>query len=257
MVNKNERIKHIVNLLKLRSFVEIKDLKVHLNVSEMTVRRDLNQLAQDQVVKLIPGGAIMRPSTTPEEERYLIFDESAVRTREKVNIGQKAASLVGEYETIVLDIGSTTEYIAKFLRDDVPLTVLCYSINILVETYRKKNCRVIFPGGYLHGEELMFESPEAISLIKRTRADKVFVSAAGVHAELGVTTVYPYELETKRAIMKSAKTRILVVDSTKFGKTRSVYFADLKDFDIVITDSGVSEECLELLDQLEIEHYVV
>jgi DeoR family deoxyribose operon repressor len=256
-VNKNQRIKDIVNLLKVKSFVEIKELKDRLSVSEMTIRRDLSLLAADNVVKLIPGGAVIKPPDEPDGEKYHINHEETVRTREKVAIGQRAASLIKPNDAIILDIGSTTEYVAKFTREDVPLTVLCYTINILVEIYRKKNCNVIFPGGYLHPNELMFESPEGISLIRRTRADKAFVSAAGIHADLGITTVYPYELETKRAIIQSAKTRILVADSSKFGKTKSVYFADLKDFDVVITDSQIPQEYTQCIKNLGIELLLV
>ncbi len=252
-MNKNQRIKDIINLLKVQSFVEIKELKEKLNVSEMTIRRDLSLLAQDNIVKLIPGGAIRKPPFETEEEHYLISHEETVRTNEKINIGQKACSLIHPNDTIILDIGSTTEYVARFIREDVPVTILCYTVNILAEIYRKPSCNVIFPGGYMHANELMFESSEGISLIRRTRADKAFISAAGVHAELGVTTVYPYELETKRAIMQSAKTRILVVDSSKFGKTRSVYFADLKDFNVVITDAEIPPEYVQRIGALGIE----
>ncbi len=247
-MDKNQRIKDIVNQLRLNSFVKIKDLKDALGVSEMTVRRDLSLLAGDNIVRLIPGGAVLaRPPLESDDEKYVITHEGTLRTREKINIGQKAASLIEPRDSIIVDIGSTTEYVAKFIREDVPLTVLCYTINILVEIYRKRNCSVIFPGGYFHPEELVFESPEGISLIGRTRADKAFVSAAGVHKDLGVTTVYPYELELKKTIMKAAKTRILVADSSKFGKAKSVYFGDLDEFDLLVTDAGIPEDYVEAI----------
>ncbi len=255
-MNKNLRMKEILNTLRLRSVVNIKELKQKLNVSEMTIRRDLNELSRDQVVKLIPGGAILQPVNdlgSEEESKYHITHDGNVHIREKINIGRKAASLIEPYDTVILDIGSTTEYVAKFLREDIILTTVCFTLNVLVDIYRKKNCRVIFPGGYLHDETLMFESIEGIRLIQRTRADKAFVSAAGVHHELGVTTVYPYELETKQAIMKSAKTNILVVDSSKFGKTKSVYFADLSDFDLIITDEGIPQEYVKAIHDLGIK----
>jgi DeoR family transcriptional regulator, deoxyribose operon repressor len=256
-LSKDNRIREIVNLVKQNRHVEIKELKERLDVSEMTIRRDLSQLANDNVVKLIPGGAVIRQAVEPDEEKYQISHEGRIHTREKVAIGQKACALIEPDDAIILDIGSTTEYVAKLLREDVPLTVLCCTINNLVEVYRKKNCNIIFPGGYLHANELMFESPEGIELIRRTRADKAFVSAAGVHAELGITTVYPYELETKRAILHSARSRILLADSSKFGNTRSVYFADLKDFNVVITDSGIPDEYRALCESLKITLHVV
>ena len=105
--------------------------------------------------------------------------------------------------------------------------------------YKKKNCSIIFAGGYFHPQTMTFECSEGIELIKRTRADKAFVSAAGIHNELGITTVYPHELQAKKAILSSAKSRILVVDSSKFGQTKSVYFADMSSFQTVITDTGI------------------
>lgn len=250
-MDKNKRIKDIVNILKRQDFAKIQELTERLNVSEMTIRRDLNLLAKDQVVKLIPGGAmIAMPSDSEDHEEYVISYEETIHTREKVAIGQRAASLVEPRDSVILDVGSTTEYVAKFIREDTSLTVLCYAINVLFEIYRKKNCTVIFPGGYLHPEELVFESPEGISLIRRTRADKAFVSAAGIDRDLGVTTVYPYELEMKKAVMQAAKTKILVADSSKFGKAKSVYFAELSDFDIIVTDSGIPADYVRTIREL-------
>jgi DeoR family deoxyribose operon repressor len=258
-LNKNERIKAIVNSLRLNSAVTIKDMANSLGVSEMTIRRDLNLLAGDNVVTLIPGGAIFKSHVGSErdEEKYLIANAETERTREKVRIGQKAASLIEPYDTVVLDVGSTAEYIAKFIREDIPVTVLCYALNILVEVYRKKNCNPIFAGGYFHDNTLMFESQEGINLIKRTRADKGFITAAGFHDKLGVTCANPYEIETKKAVLNSSKTKILTMDSSKFGKTRIAYFADIGDFNTVITDSGIPEEYATAVKDAGLELIVV
>jgi DeoR family deoxyribose operon repressor len=253
-MNKNQRIKDIINILRLKNVVNIKELTKKLHVSEMTIRRDLDLLSQDNIVELIPGGAIFKPSVDSErdEEKYFITHEETRRIREKMRIGQKAASLFEPNDTIIIDVGSTTEYLAKFMREDIPFTILCFALNILVEVYRKRNCNPIFAGGYYHENTLMFESPEGINLISRTRADKAFVSAAGVHAELGVTCANPYELETKKAILSSSKTKILLVDSSKFGKTKIAYFADLRDFDMVITDTEIPTEYSTIIKNLDI-----
>ena len=255
-MNRRNRIQEIVNSLRFRSIISIKDLTKRFNVSEMTVRRDLSLLEKENVVELIPGGAVLkRPSDN--DTNYLVTKEESVRAIEKLKIGQKAVSFVKPNETIVLDIGTTTEYIAKFLRDDLPITVLTYTFNSLFEVHKKKNCRIIFAGGYYHSDTMTFESPEGIELIKRTRADRAFVSAAGIHLELGVTTVYPHELELKKTILKTTKNRILVVDSSKFGKTKSVYFADLPDFQVVITDAGIPDEYAQWIKEIGIELVIV
>ncbi len=255
-MNKHRRMQEIVNTLRIRNMVNIRELTQKFEVSEMTVRRDLNLLAEENLIDLIPGGAMLkRPEES--ENRYLVTNEESVRTIEKLKIGQRAVSLVQPNETIILDIGTTTEYLAKFLREDAPITVLCYTLNSLVEVYKKKNCAIIFAGGYFHPETMMFESQEGIELIRRTRADKAFVSAAGIHDELGVTTIYPHELQAKKTILSSTKNRILVVDSSKFGTIKSVYFAEIGDFQTVITDGGIPERYATFIRDRGIELIVV
>jgi DeoR family deoxyribose operon repressor len=195
--------------------------------------------------------------TEKEEEPYLITHAEMKRTREKMRIGKKAASLIEPNETLIIDIGSTTEHIAKFIPEQVLVTILCYGMNILAEIHRKKNCHPILAGGYYHRDTLMFESQEGIQLIKKTRADKAFISAAGVSKELGVTTPNHYEVVTKQAVLKSAKTKILTVDSSKFGIVKMAYFTNLDEFDIIITDSEISEEYKEIIHKLGLELYVV
>lgn len=254
-LDKNQRIKHIINLLKAKNAVSIKELARQFDVSEMTIRRDLSLLSDDNIIELISGGAILRSGNDAEEdeERYFITHEETKRTREKVKIAKKAAAMIEPNDTIIIDVGSTTEYIPQFIREDFPVTILCYALNILVDIYRKKNCHPIFAGGYFHENTLMFESSDGINLIRKIRADKAFISAAGVSDTLGVTCANPYEIETKKAVLQSAKTKILMADSTKFGRVKVAYFADLQDFDLIITDSELSKEEQEKIHKMDVE----
>jgi len=103
----------------------------------------------------------------------------------------------------------------------------------------------------------MFESPEGLSLIRRTRTNKAFISASGANAELGVTTKIQHERDVKEAIMESSQNRILLIDSTKFGKVQTNYFANLEDFEVIITDDGISEEYFQIIKSLDIQLHVV
>jgi DeoR family deoxyribose operon repressor len=103
----------------------------------------------------------------------------------------------------------------------------------------------------------MLESPEGIEMIKRIRANKSFISAAGVSEKLGVTCATAYEKETKRAVIESSDKKILLVDSTKFGKIKISHFADLTDFDIIITDIGISKEFVNIIKNIGIKLYIV
>ncbi|MBU4047570.1 DeoR/GlpR family DNA-binding transcription regulator, partial [bacterium] len=129
--------------------------------------------------------------------------------------------------------------------------------NVLFNVYENKNWKLVFPGGYFHKNTLMFESPEGIEIIKKIRANIAFVAVGGISEKLELTTPTSYEKETKRAIIQSSNKKILLVDSSKFGKIKISHFADLTDFDIVITDSGISKEYEEIIKNIGIKLYIV
>jgi len=259
MIGKNNRVNYLLNRLSIDGFSSIKELSKKLEVSEMTIRRDLLELSKSNIVTLIPGGAILKknPPIDKDEEKYLIQAAESLMLEEKIKISRKAASLIEPNDVIVIDTGSTTENLPKFIPENMPLTVICYALNILFNVYENKNWKLIFPGGYFHGDTLMLESPEGIEMIKRIRANKAFISAAGVSEKLGVTCATAYEKETKRAVIESSDKKILLVDSTKFGKIKISHFADLTDFDIVITDSGISKEFVNIIKNIGIKLYIV
>ncbi|MBU4511250.1 DeoR/GlpR family DNA-binding transcription regulator [bacterium] len=259
MTGKNYRTNYILNRLSVDGFANIKDLSKKLEVSEMTVRRDLRGLSKENIVTLVLGGAFLKRNSPidTDEEKYLIQTAESLMLEEKIKISRKAASLIEPNDVIVLDTGSTTENLPKFIRENMPLTVICYALNILFNVYENKNWKLIFPGGYFHGDTLMLESPEGIEMIKRIRANKSFISAAGVSEKLGVTCATAYEKETKRAVIESSDKKILLVDSTKFGKIKISHFADLPDFDIIITDTGISKEFVNIVKNIGIKLYIV
>jgi DeoR family deoxyribose operon repressor len=259
MDTRRERLNSIVNILKLRNGATVRDLARELDVSEMTVRRDLSSLAQDAMVTLIHGGAFLNPRSLggPEESRYLLDREETRHRAAKMRIGAAAAALVEGQDIIIIDAGSTTEYLATSLPAELPLTILCYTLNSLMAIHRRRHCRLIFPGGYFHANTLMFESAEGLELIRRSRATKAFISASGVNDRLGVTCSNAYEVEAKRAAINSSLEKILLVDSSKFGRVRSAYFADLVDFDRVITDSRIPPAYREAISAAEIRLHTV
>jgi DeoR family deoxyribose operon repressor len=98
---------------------------------------------------------------------------------------------------------------------------------------------------------MVLESNEGLQLLKQNRANKTFITASGVNFELGVTCSNFFERTTKQTALNSASVRILVADSSKFGVVRTGHYADVEDFDIIITDTGVQEAQIESLKQLE------
>jgi DeoR family deoxyribose operon repressor len=255
MNNRRDRLGAIVEILQVQNAATLAELAERLSVSEMTIRRDLNLLAQDNIVKVLHSGAVLNPGIVGSS-RYSLTEAGARRREQKMAIGAKAATLLEEGDIIIIDGGSTTEYLAKSIPNTLRLSVLCWALNILVEVQRRESCSLVFAGGRLHENSLVFESPEGVELINRYRANKTFLSASGISEKLGVTCTNAYEIEVKRASIRSSLDRILVADSSKFGTIQPAYFADLSEITTVVTDSGIPTEYAEHIRSLAITLHI-
>ena len=242
------RLEKIVSLLRLNNAMPVSDIASRLEVSHMTVRRDLRILEARNAVRMIHGGAVIvgmagsagqEAGGGPSPAAYELPAAMSEMTAEKMRIGRAAASMVRRGSSLSIDTGSTTEHIARALPEEMDLSVLCCSLNALTAVSRKRGLRIIVAGGYFHANTLMFESAEGIALIRKTRAELAFISARGVDMNLGATCATSYETKTKQALISSAKRRILVADSSKFGTVSATWFADIDTFDTVVTDRGI------------------
>ncbi len=250
---KKQRLNKIINLLSENKEMEVNEIAELIDVSPMTIRRDLTELEQEDVVKRIHGGAILKDQDNLINNPYIIREQIEKNSSEKSAIGKISASMIDQDDIIFLDSGSTTPYISKNIDMDMKLSVLCYTLENAFEFYQRKNIRLILAGGYHNRDANAFHSKYSIELIKELRADKVFISTGGIDTKLGLTTYFDFEADIKKAMIKSAKKAILVSDSTKFGKINNTFFADLEQFDTIITDSGINNEYKEHINKLGIE----
>jgi DeoR family transcriptional regulator, deoxyribose operon repressor len=261
MSKKYERMNGLIKIIKGSQGASAKELAEKFNVSEMTIRRDLNILISQNIIKNQYGAFFFnvdaQKSLDNTEDNYALGNAVTSNIEEKKRIGCFAASLISENDILIIDTGSTTEYLAKEMTPNMNATVLCYNRNILNHLVDKTNISIIFAGGYYHANTEMFESIEGLSLINHTRANKVFISAAGVHETLGVTCANNYEIATKQAIFQSGIEKILLMDSSKFSIVKSSYFANIEDFDVIVTDRGISKEWMDLIHSKQIKLYVV
>lgn len=257
MEKRKLRQKELMNILYSKGMLPIKTLSGMLGVSEMTIRRDLaalqNQSYHDAASSL-KNTADNNQFVPPE---YNLLDELKKSEEQKERIGAFAASLIEKNDVIIIDTGSTTSRLLPYMPTAYDLTVLCYNTNILFHLINKADIKILFCGGVYHKNTEMFEGPESIQFIKRTRANKVFLSAAGVHRELGITCANNHEVETKHAIIDSSLEKILMADSNKFGKVHSSYFCELSDITTIITDTLLSEEWQEYILSLGITLHLV
>jgi DeoR family transcriptional regulator, deoxyribose operon repressor len=238
------RLNEIVGYLKERQMTTVAALADSCGVSEVTIRRDLKQLSDEGIVNTLNGTVSMNLKTDKMRmgDKYYISQQAEKQKVEKMRIASKAVELIEPHATIVIDVGTTTYFLARAIPADLPVTVICYSLNTFIELHDKEACTVIFAGGVFHKNSLMCESPQGIDLIRCSRASIAFLGASGVHHKMGLTSSHYNEQALKQAVITSSVSRALLVDSTKFGVVKPAYFADIDDIDTVITDTGVPEE---------------
>lgn len=258
---KEERSKKIIQLLQQNNGMTISNLADALEVSEMTVRRDIDTLIDIGIVTNVSGAIIYNTQNQASGGNgvlnYSLQEAAVANIRQKRRISRYAASLIEENDCVIIDNGSTTEFLAEYIDKSLKATIVTCNLNIMNKLLFHPNIKLILCGGYYHEDTSMLESPEGIALLERVRANKVFASAAGIHKELGVTCFNRYELDTKEVILRSGDERILVADSSKFSKVCPCYFSKLDAFSLIVTDDGLTEEWRELLEKEKIKVKIV
>ncbi|MFC6335546.1 DNA-binding transcriptional repressor DeoR [Pseudomonas sp. CCM 7891] len=231
---KNERFRAMHNALQGKSAIHLRDMAVLLGVSEMTLRRDL--VNDPQGLRLLGGHVTRSGSLEPD---YQVAEQDQRHIAEKRQIGVRAASLVRPGDTVFIDCGTTTPFIVEALPDDLEFTALCNSLNVMLKLQQKPNCTIILCGGTFHRRNMVFESRAEAGILEGIRVAWAFISAAGVSAAHGVTCYNLNEVEVKRRVMARAQTCVLVADHSKFDQVRAAHFAELADFQRVISDGGL------------------
>lgn len=244
MNKQTARLNEIIKFLTGAQLTTVSHLAEHCSVSEVTMRRDLKQLQDDGLVNTVNGAVSLNMNSEGLRigDKYYISQQAERNKAAKQRIAQKAVSFLEPHDTIVVDVGSTPYFFARAIPQDLPLTVICYSLNAFIELHDREACSIIFAGGFFHRNSLICESPEGISLVQRLRVQKAFMGATGVHTYMGVTSSNHSEQGIKQAAIASSLSRFLLVDSSKFGKVKTAFFTDIEDFQTVITDSGIPSE---------------
>lgn len=257
---RKNRLSKILDYLSVNGSTKINNLAEVFYVSEMTIRRDIEELQNRNLVQLKIGlVSLIQPlkSKIVSCGEYFIDDAENSQLEEKIRIAKKALSFIREDDVIMIDNGTTTEQIAILIPDDLKLTVITSNFKVAQLLMRKPLITLIITGGLFHNDTFMFESSEGLKLINRFRGGRVFISSSGVHRDLGITCNKMYEIENKRAMIESSGKKYLVVDSTKFGMIHAYHFSEITDFDYIITDKNIPLEWIEYIKNQGVELVIV
>ncbi len=235
------RRERMLALLQERDFVRVNELATRFEVSEVTVRSDLGVLERRGALRRVRGGAVPRAASSIERP----FEEAEARaSREKRAIGDAAAQLVDSWDTIILDVGSTTTAVAHALaaRQDLgEVTVFTSSLTIaLALEAAHPRLSVVVTGGTLRPKQHSLVEPLAGFVLHSIHAGKLFLGCNGVDVEAGVTNVNLPETEIKRQMVAASQQRILCADSSKLGQVALAHVCPLDDIDVLVTDEGAN-----------------
>lgn len=236
-----ERRRTILSALRTGEAVQVADLAARLGVSQMSVRRDLAQLAHEGKLTRVHGGAVM----TEDEPPFGLVEME--RAPAKRRIGAAAAALVEDGQTIMIDIGTTTLAFAQHLHGR-PLTVITSSLAIVQELLPDDEIELVVLGGVVRRNYRSLVGMLAEDSLRQVHADIAFLGTSGIRRrDLAVMDTTMAEAPIKRGMINGARRRVLLADAAKFSMEGTVRVCDINDLDLVVTDAARDEPVLARL----------
>ncbi|NIC06449.1 DeoR/GlpR family DNA-binding transcription regulator [Billgrantia bachuensis] len=231
------RLTRLQQALAVGGTLHLREAARLCGVSEMTIRRDV--AASDGAMTLL-GGRLILASNPHYAPAYDLDRQKDSHALTKRRLCERAAGFIENGDTLFIDCGTTLLPLVGTLAARERLTVVTYALNVANAISLRPDVRLVLLGGHYHATSQSFGSDDMSTAIKRLGINRAFISAAGVHAERGVSCFHFHEVAPKQAAIACAAQRLLVVDESKIGQIRPAYFARLGDFDVVITDGDMA-----------------
>ena len=245
-----ERRNAILSKLSLNGKVVVSELSQEFNVTEETVRRDLEKLDNDGLARKIYGGAV-------KVENYNIDLPFHVRQQTNVESKRKIATLIGEMvhdgDYIMLDSSTTALYVVQNILDRKNITIITNSIKILIELCNKPDWIIISTGGILKEGSLSLLGYQAEHMIRSHHVDLAVCSCKGLNQNLKISDSNDRDAEIKKAFFGSANRKVLAIDSSKFDKTSFIEICSINDISTVVTDQNPGDKWCEAIENADAE----
>lgn len=237
-----ERRQEILRRVNELGRVSVSDLSEEFRVSEVTIRADLQALADSNLVVRTHGGAVTANRALPD---ISLSSRLTQQVREKDRIGEAGAAMVADGDAIFLDSSSTALAIARQLKDRRHVTIISNSLAVAHEMLDAPGVTVVMPGGVLRRETASLIRSDSLEALRKFNIQKGFFGAHGLSVPEGLTDVSADEADMKRPLVEMCREVIAIVDATKWGRVGLASFARLDQIDRVITDSHVSPDLMD------------
>ncbi len=245
-----ERRKRILEFIQEEGSARVNRLSALFEVSEPTIRQDLEILDKQGFVTREHGGAFLRTVSRQVSELALQHTENMDK---KALIARRAAQLVSPGDRIILDSGSTITELAKCLAGTTNLVVVTNAINIALLIGANPSCELMVTGGDFKAPTLSLTGEKAAAFFRNIYVDKLFLATGGVSPSLELTYPGYSDLVVKRAMIDASKEIFLLADSTKFGVASFASLGVMDYVDAIVTDDGIGEETRRQLDAIGVK----
>lgn len=249
-----ERHQYILSKLKKEGKVNVLDLCMDLNVSSVTIRKDLKVLEDKNLLYRTHGGGT---SSNPYTIDRPVNEKEKIRSEEKSGIGAIAASLIEPNDCIIIASGTTVLSLAKHIQPEGNLTVITAALNVATELNRHPEIEVLVLGGLLRKSSSSATGMYAEKVLDDFSCSKLFLGVDGIDPDFGLTTTHIQEAQLNRKMIAASQKTIVLADSSKFGKRGFGRICGLEDIEQVITDSGISDHWVDTLKGMGIEVTIV
>ncbi|WP_416147435.1 DeoR/GlpR family DNA-binding transcription regulator [Salipaludibacillus sp. HK11] len=239
------RHKKIISLLHKERKVKVTSLSAELNVTEETIRRDLESLENENMLIRVRGGAI---SKQPMGSETPLLEREKNNLVEKQALANEALQIIEEGEIIAIDASTTSLQLARVL-PNFPLTVITNSIHVAVELSQKEQIKVILSGGYLRTESMSLVGVSSDKIINDYHIDKYFISCTGIHHDWGVSDSHELQGQTKGRIAELSEKIIVLADHSKFNHRSLLRWLMIDQIHTLITSDIVEDDTLNLYKQ--------
>ncbi|MBR4540431.1 MAG: DeoR/GlpR transcriptional regulator [Clostridia bacterium] len=250
-----ERQKKIMEYIETNTSAQIHELAEKFHVSEATVRRDLDDLDQQGALRRTHGGAIKVDRSTSYESMY--SEKISQMLDEKHRIAERAAKIVHPGDTVMIDSGTTTFFIAQALSHHENITIITNDLYIAYQTPIHASSTLIVTGGTRRQGRQELVGTVTENFIRDTHVDVAFIGVDGIDLTGGATNANFSEVGVKRLMLRSAAHSVIAADHTKFGRVALARICDLSEVGMILTDSGLENEMLSRLKKLNVQMELV
>ncbi|MCH6257451.1 DeoR/GlpR family DNA-binding transcription regulator [Puniceicoccaceae bacterium K14] len=234
----------ILDLIESQGSVRTVDLADKLNVTDETIRRDLEKLEQDSLLQRTHGGAVTKQHLNKDRS----FEERSIQNIDaKRVIAEAAAALIKPGDRIFLDASSTALQLTTFIRTMSDIVVLTNSALVATELAKNDAIELIIAGGLLDRQSQSYIGPAAIGTLRRYRIDKAFFSGNGIDEMSGISEVNDAQAHIKEFVIPRCGKAILLADPTKLGVSSTYYFAQCEQINTLVTCKDVNHPILDNL----------